>query len=167
MMRFARDCKTYSSFFLKILYVLLLGRGEGREREVEKHWSVASCTPLTRDLACNPVLCSDQVEQSNRWPFGLCVGLHQTHWATPVWEKPSPLEVATSLTSHMIAMAAVSCHSYAGKGGGWIPLLCADSFNGERNQCVQSHPRLHSEPQTNTSCMWVNLYWWYPLCCAW
>ena len=40
---------------------LLLERGKKREREGEKHPSVAaSCTPPSGDLACNPGKCPDQ-----------------------------------------------------------------------------------------------------------
>ena len=33
----------------------------------EKHWSVASCTPPNKDLACNPVMCPDW--ELNQRPF--------------------------------------------------------------------------------------------------
>ena len=55
--------------------ILFLERGEGREKERkrniavrEKHRSVASCMPLTGDLACNPGMCPDW--ELNRQPFG-------------------------------------------------------------------------------------------------
>ena len=40
--------------FLKILFIYLLERREGREREREKHGSAASHTPPAGALACNP-----------------------------------------------------------------------------------------------------------------
>ena len=46
--------------FLKDFIYLFLERGEGREEEGEKHQCVvASCTPPTGDLACNPGMCHD------------------------------------------------------------------------------------------------------------
>ena len=42
---------------------------KGQEREEEKHSCVvASCTPPTGDLACNPGMCPDR--ESNWQPFG-------------------------------------------------------------------------------------------------
>ena len=49
---------------------LFLERGEGREKEGEKHQCVfASCVLPTGDLAHNPGMCSDW--ESNRRPFAL------------------------------------------------------------------------------------------------
>ena len=46
--------------FLKKIYLLILDRGEGREKEREKHQCVvASHEPLSRDLSYNPDMCSD------------------------------------------------------------------------------------------------------------
>ena len=63
----------FSPFFLKILKIyLFLERGEGREKEGEKHrYVVASRTPPTGDLVCNPGMCPDW--ESNQQPFGLQV----------------------------------------------------------------------------------------------
>ena len=54
--------------------------GREGEREGEKHQLVASCTPLTGDLACNSGMCPDW--ESNQRPFGSQAGaqsieLHQ------------------------------------------------------------------------------------------
>ena len=58
----------FNAFFLDIMY-LFLERGEGREKEGEKHQCViTSCTPLTGDLACNPGMCPDW--EFNQQPFG-------------------------------------------------------------------------------------------------
>ena len=55
--------------FKKDFIYLFLGRGEGREKEGEKHQCVvASHTPPTRDLAHNPGMCPDW--ESNRQLFG-------------------------------------------------------------------------------------------------
>ena len=63
---------TYPQFFLKILFILHLERGEG-EREGEKHQCVGvSLTPPTGDLARNPGVCPDW--ESNRGPFGSRAG---------------------------------------------------------------------------------------------
>ena len=56
--------------FLKILFILFLDRGERREKERERNinvWLLLECHP-TRDLACNPGMCSDW--EVNWWPFG-------------------------------------------------------------------------------------------------
>ena len=47
----------YFDFIFKILKIYsFLERGREEEREGEKHRCVgASCTPLTGDLACNPI----------------------------------------------------------------------------------------------------------------
>ena len=60
-------------YFFKDLIYLFLERGEGREKEGEKHQCVvASCTPPTRDLACNPGMCPDW--ESNQQPLGSQAG---------------------------------------------------------------------------------------------
>ena len=52
-------------------------RGREGEREGEKHPRVvASCAPLSGDLACNPGMCPDW--ESNYQPFGLQVGTQST-----------------------------------------------------------------------------------------
>ena len=64
--------EVFSSSFFKRRFYLFIFRQRGREgeREGEKHPCVlASCTPLTGDLACNPGTCPDW--ELNRWPFGL------------------------------------------------------------------------------------------------
>ena len=51
--------------------------GRQGEREEEKHQCVvASCTPLTGDLACNPGTCPNW--ESNRRPFGSQDGTQST-----------------------------------------------------------------------------------------
>ena len=57
--------------FLKILFIF-----RERRREGEKHRSVASHTPPTGDLACNPGMHPDQ--ESNRRHFGLQAGAQPT-----------------------------------------------------------------------------------------
>ena len=56
--------------FLKRFYLFIFReRGRKGEREGEKHQCViASHTPLTWDLACNPGMCPDW--ESNWQPFG-------------------------------------------------------------------------------------------------
>ena len=59
-------------FFKRFIY-LLLERGEGREKEGEKHpCVVASHMPPTGDLACNPGTCPHW--ESNRQYFGSQAG---------------------------------------------------------------------------------------------
>ena len=57
-------------FFSKILFTFIFReRGKEEEREGEIHQCVvASCTPRTGDLACNPGMCPDW--ESNQQPFG-------------------------------------------------------------------------------------------------
>ena len=63
--------------FLKDVIYLFLERGEGKEREGEKHQCVvASCVPPTRDLACNLGMCP--AWQLNQRPFGSQVGTQST-----------------------------------------------------------------------------------------
>ena len=50
----AMSCFIKKNFFLN----LFLEKGEGKEKEGEKHQCVvASCVPSTGDLACNPGMC--------------------------------------------------------------------------------------------------------------
>ena len=57
-------------FIFKILFIYFLERGEGREKERERHISVvASCAPPPGALAHNPGMCPDW--ESNQQPFGL------------------------------------------------------------------------------------------------
>ena len=61
--------KVKNHYFFKDFIDLYLERGEGREKEREKHQCVvASHVAPTRDLACNPGMCPDWA--SNQWPFG-------------------------------------------------------------------------------------------------
>ena len=46
------------------------------ESEGEKNWSVASCTPPTRDLARNPGMCPNR--ELNWWLFGSQAGTQST-----------------------------------------------------------------------------------------
>ena len=73
--------------FLKYFIYLFLERGQGREKEREgninmweKHWLVASCIPLTRNLG-NPDMCPDR--GSNRWPWGSQAGTQSTEPCQP------------------------------------------------------------------------------------
>ena len=62
-------------FFLRVY--LFLDRGEGREKEREKHQCVvASGVPLTGDLARNPGMCPDW--ELNQQPLGLQAGAQST-----------------------------------------------------------------------------------------
>ena len=63
--------------FIKILFYLFLERGEGREKEGEKHQCVVSShVPSTGDPARNPGLCPDW--ESNWQPFGSQAGTQFT-----------------------------------------------------------------------------------------
>ena len=60
-------------FFFKIFIYLFLERGEGREKEVEKHQCVlASHVPPTGYLVHNPGMCPDW--EWNHQRFGLQAG---------------------------------------------------------------------------------------------
>ena len=52
------------------------GRKKGKHQCV-----VASCAPLTGDLACNPGMCPDW--ESNQQPFGLQAGTQSTELHQP------------------------------------------------------------------------------------
>ena len=63
-----------SVVFLKIFYLLIFRE---RGREGEKHECVvASPTPPTGDMACNPGMCPDWEWEG--WPFGLQAGTQST-----------------------------------------------------------------------------------------
>ena len=69
--------------FLKDLIYLFLEIGEGREKEKEKHQcAVASSTPPTGSLACNPAMCPDW--ESNWHPFGSQASAQSTEPQQPV-----------------------------------------------------------------------------------
>ena len=69
--------KHFVFFSLKDFIYLCLERGREGEREGEKHQCVvASHTPPTGDLACNPGMCPDW--ESNQRPFGSQAGTQST-----------------------------------------------------------------------------------------
>ena len=72
---FTKKFPWYLSFSFKVFLkknlsiYLFLERGEGKEKEGEKHQCVvASYVPPTRDPARNPGMCPDW--ELNQWPFG-------------------------------------------------------------------------------------------------
>ena len=63
---------------MQIFKDYFLERGEGREKERERHinvWLPLPCPPLG-DLACNPGLCPDR--ELNQQPFGSQAGAQST-----------------------------------------------------------------------------------------
>ena len=64
-------------FFLIFLIFFLLEKGEGREKEEEKHQCVSAFRMLpTVDLSCNPGLCPDwEIEPATLW----FTGQHSVH----------------------------------------------------------------------------------------
>ena len=65
--------------FIYLFYkdlISFLETGEGREKEEEKHRSVASLMLLIGDLACNPGMCPDW--ELNQGPFGSQAGGQST-----------------------------------------------------------------------------------------
>ena len=69
-------------YIFKDLINLFLDRGEGREKEGEKHQCVvASCIPPTEDLVHNPDMCPDG--ELNQQPFGLQANTHSTELHQP------------------------------------------------------------------------------------
>ena len=126
---------TVHSFLKKILedFYLFISRGEWREEEGEKHqYVVASCTPLTRDLDCNPGI-SPEWESSQR-PFSLQVGAQSTephpagrfvyffftffhYHLTHYTALPSAITILLSMFSffaqslHPLSSTHLSCHS--------------------------------------------------------
>ena len=73
-------------FFFKDFIYLFLQRGREGEWEGEIHQCVvASWTPPTGDLACNPGMCPDW--ESNQWPFGLQAGTQSTEPHQPGLEN--------------------------------------------------------------------------------
>ena len=85
-------CGCFHFFFFKDFIYLFLERGEGREKEGEKHQCVvASHAPPTRDLARNPGMCQRLgIELATLW-FAVCAqstGLHQPGLKTLVFKSP-------------------------------------------------------------------------------
>ena len=69
-------------FFLRFYLLIYLDRGEGKEKEKEKHQCVvASYVPPTGDLACNSGMCPDW--ESNQRPFGSQVSAQSTESHQP------------------------------------------------------------------------------------
>ena len=77
--------KNWFIMFFKDFIYLFLERGREGEREGEKHRSVvASCTPHTGDLACNPGMWRRLgIEPATLW----FTGRHSIHWVTPAMAK--------------------------------------------------------------------------------
>ena len=72
-----RNFVLFFIFFKKDFIYLFLERGEGREKEGEKHQCVvASRVSPTWDLALNPGMCPDW--ESNQRPPGLQAGIQST-----------------------------------------------------------------------------------------
>ena len=67
--------------FLKDFIYLFLEGGKGREEGEKHHCVVASPTPPTGDLACNPDVCPDW--ELNQWPFGSQAGTESTETHRP------------------------------------------------------------------------------------
>ena len=74
--------------FKKDFIYLLLERREGKEKERERNMDVqeiyrlvASPTPPTGDLVCNPGMCPDW--ESNWWPFSLQASIQSTEPQQP------------------------------------------------------------------------------------
>ena len=75
---------TFFFFFFNLFIYLFIFRARGREgeRQGEKHQCVvASCVPLTGDLACNPGMCPDW--ESNQEPFGSQASTQSTELHQP------------------------------------------------------------------------------------
>ena len=65
-------------FFLKILFIYFLERGEGKEKERKRNINVwlLLVHPLQGNLACSPGMCPDW--ESNQRPLGLQAGAQST-----------------------------------------------------------------------------------------
>ena len=71
------------TFFKDFIY-LFLERGEGREKEGEKHqWVVASHMPPTGDLACNPGMCPDWELNQRSFALQACAQSAEPHHPGP------------------------------------------------------------------------------------
>ena len=72
-----KNCLKTSFGFLLSKDCIYFYRGEGREKKGEKHQCVvASHTPPTGDLACNPSMCPEW--ELNQQPFGSQAGAQST-----------------------------------------------------------------------------------------
>ena len=114
----------------------------------EKHGSVASRKPLTRDLAQNQGMCSDQ--ESNWWPFGLLdnsqptephqLGILSLFLLPSSALAPSPLPPPTHGSSSLLSFSVYSgpllVHS---PDGTWLPVAPGSVFipnNQQELSCV-------------------------------
>ena len=77
--------------FLNCLFIFR-ERGREGEREGEKHWSAASCTPPTGDLACKPGMCPAW-ELSQR-PLGSQAGTQSTEPHQPGLNLEAPFSLS-------------------------------------------------------------------------
>ena len=81
--------------FKKYFIYLFWEKGEGREKEGEKHQCVvASCTPPSRGLAGNPSMCLDW--ELNLWAFGLLASTQSTEPQQPALIQPFNLSSGIS-----------------------------------------------------------------------
>ena len=77
----------FKDLLKKILFIFREGKGRkkrGREKGEKHQCVVASCTPPTGDLTCNPGLCPDW--ESNWQPFG-----SQAHAQSTELHQPGPI----------------------------------------------------------------------------
>ena len=102
---------TYFLFFKGFIY-LFLDRGERREKEGEKHQLVASCTPPTGDLACNPSMYSDW--ELNQQPLGPQAGAQATepHEPGPYFHTPFFSTLSSTPSQHLLSFRTIIIYTY-------------------------------------------------------
>ena len=95
-------------FFKDIIY-LLLERGEGKDKEGEKHQCVVtSRMPPTEDLARNPGMCPDW--DSKERPFGSQAGTQSTEPQQPGWGTRSLETTQKICPNHIYANQSLMGH---------------------------------------------------------
>ena len=110
-------------FFLRFYLSIFRKRGKEGEREGEKHWSVVSHTPPSRDMAPNPGMYPNQ--ELNRWPPGLQAGTQSTGLHQPGL-KPCLKKTSEARTPWMLWRFADVCHGH--RRGTWNISLLSPAY---------------------------------------
>ena len=133
---------------------MFLERGEGREREGEKHQCVASRAPPTGDLACNTGMCPNW--ELNQWPCASQAGTQSTEPHQPGLSMPSSshwlLPLPGSLFLPPPHLPIIVADSYALRSQLKCHLLLGASMITSSDETQPSSMRPHS---FSTKSSWV------------
>ena len=136
-------------FFKKRIFYLFIYRERAREGEREKHWCVrliASRTPSSGDLACNPGMCPDQ--DSNRQLFGLPASAQPTELFAII--------LPSSIVLHFRSVHSCQCRLSAVR-----VCLCAQALDSKILELPYTCPRrclFHSRIWCEWKCLDATLH---------